>query len=144
MTTERAVVKLKLSKPPPTGIEIYQYLQPLRKQEQLGSFTGFLRRYNNKDGVPTLEEKEKIIAFYHDEDIDMLKLGCTLTNLANFCLHKSTVAKFYPFTEGDENLSEKCREDFVGGPSIVSTRKSIVDDNFIRKAKKKCKYMQIW
>ena len=27
LTTEQAVVKLKLSKPPPTGIENYQYLQ---------------------------------------------------------------------------------------------------------------------
>ena len=37
-----------------------------------------------------------MIAFYHDKDIDMLKLGCTLANLANVCLHKSTDAKFYP------------------------------------------------
>ena len=34
-----------------------------------------------------------MIAFYHDKDIDMLKLGCTLPNLANICLHKSTDAK---------------------------------------------------
>ena len=48
----------------------------------------------------------------------MLKLGCTLPNLANICLHKSTDAKFYPFTEGDKDLLEKIR-DVVGGPSIV-------------------------
>ena len=34
----------------------------------------------------------------------MLKLGCTLPNLANVCLHKSTDAKLYPFTEGDKDL----------------------------------------
>ena len=39
---------------------------------------------------------QKMIAFCHDKDIDMLKLGCTLPNLANICLHKSTDAKFYP------------------------------------------------
>ena len=33
LTTEQAVVKLKLSKPPPTGIENYQYLQQIRKLE---------------------------------------------------------------------------------------------------------------
>ena len=31
----------------------------------------------------------------------MLNLGCTLPNLANICLHKSTEASFYSVTEGD-------------------------------------------
>ena len=43
LTTEQAVVKLKLSKPPPTGIENYQYLQHIWKQEQVSSFKDFLR-----------------------------------------------------------------------------------------------------
>ena len=99
LTTEQAVINLKLSKPPPTGIENYLYLQQIWKQEQMSSLKDFLRWYNNKDVVPTLEAMQKMIAFYHDKDIDMLKLGCTLPNLANLCLHKSTDAKLYPFTE---------------------------------------------
>ena len=55
LTTEQAVIKLKLSKPHPTGIENYQYMQKIRKQEQMSSFMDFLRWYNNKDVVPTLE-----------------------------------------------------------------------------------------
>ena len=139
LTTEQAVVKLKLSKPPPTGIENYQYLQQIWKQEQMSSFKDFLRWYNNKDVVPTLEAMQKMIASYHDKDIDMLKLGCTLPNLANICLHKSTDAKFYPFTEGDKDLLEKIREDVVGGPAIVLTRKAVVDETFIRKSTNLCK-----
>ena len=139
LTTEQAVVKLRLSKPPPTGIENYQYLQQIWKQEQMSSFKDFLRWCNNEDVVPTLEAVQKMIAFYHDKDIDMLKLGCTLPNLANICLHKSTVAKFYPFTEGDKDLLEKIREDVVGGPSIVFTRKAVVDETFIRKSPNLCK-----
>ena len=80
-----------------------------------------------------------MIAFYHDKDIDVLKLGCTLQNLANICLHKSTDAIFYPFTEGDKDLSEKIREDVVGGPSIVFIRKAVVDETFIRKPTNLCK-----
>ena len=109
LTTEQAVIKLKLSNPPPTGIENYHYLQQIWKQEQLSSFKDFLRWYNNKDVVPTLEATQKMIAFYHDKDIDMLKLGCTLPNMANICLHKSTDAKFYPFTEGDKDLLKNSR-----------------------------------
>ena len=44
----------------------------------------------------------------------MLKWGCTLPNLVNICLHKSTDSKFYPFTESDKDLLEKVREDMVG------------------------------
>ena len=35
LTTEQAVVKLKLAKPPLIGIENYQYLQQTWKQEQM-------------------------------------------------------------------------------------------------------------
>ena len=107
LSTEKAVVKLKLSKPPPTGIENYQHLQRIWKQEPMSSFKNFLRWYNNKDVVSTLEARQKLIAFYDDKNIDMLKLSFTLPNLANICLHKSTDAKVYPFTEGDKDLLEK-------------------------------------
>ena len=139
LTTEQAVVKIKLSKPPPTGIEKYQYLQQIWKQEQMSSFKNFLRWYNNKDVVPTLEAMQKMIVFYHHKDIDMLKLGCNLPKLARICLHKSTDAKFFSFTEGDKNLLEKVREDVVGDPSIVLTRKAVVDETFIRKSANICK-----
>ena len=125
LTTEQAVVKLKLSKPPLTGVEDYQYLQQLWKQEQTSSLKDFLRWYNNKDVVSTLEAMQKKIAFYHDKIIEMLKLGCTLPDLANICLHKSFDAKFYPFTEGENFFWKKIREDVVGGPSIVFTRKAM-------------------
>ena len=139
LTTEREVVNLKLSKPPPTGIENYQYLQQTWKQEQMSSFKEFLGWYNNKDVVPTLEAMQKRIAFYHDKGIDMLKLGCTLRNVASICLHSSTDAKFYLFTEGDKDLLQKVREDVVGCPSIVFARKGVVDETFFRKSTNICK-----
>ena len=99
----------------------------------------FLRWYNNKDVVPTFEAMQKMIVFYRDKDIDMLKLGCALLNLANFCLHKATDAKFYPITEGAKDFLEENRETVVGGPSIVFTRKAVVDETFIRNSTNICK-----
>ena len=64
----------------------------------------FVRWYNNKDVVPTLEVLQKVVTFYHDKDINVLKLGCSCANLTNTCLHKSTNANFYPFTEGYNDL----------------------------------------
>ena len=139
LKTEEALSKMKLSKPPPSGEENYQYLLDIWNQENMCTFKDFLRWYNNKDVVPTLEAMQKMLAFYHKKGIDMLKLGCTLPNLANICLHKSTSAKFYPFTETDKDLLQKIREDMVGGPSIVFTRKAVVDETFIRNSENICK-----
>ena len=132
LMTEEVLFKMKFSKPPPSGEENYQYLLDMWNQENMRTFKDLLRWYNNKDVVPTLEAMQKMRAFYHKKGIDMLKLGCTLPNLANICLHKSTSAKFYPFTETDEDLLQKIREDMVGGPSIVFTCKTVVDETFIR------------
>ena len=73
----------------------------------MNSFKDFLRWYSNKHVVSTLEAMQKKIAFYHDKNIVMLKPGCTLPKLANICLHKSTDAKIYPFTEGQKDLLGK-------------------------------------
>ena len=71
------------------------------------TFRNFLRWYKIKDVVPTLEALQKMIDFYNEKGIDMLKLGYTLPNLANNCFHKSTTAMFYPLTESDKDLLEK-------------------------------------
>ena len=139
LTTEQAVAKLRLDRKSPTGAENYLYLQSVRENNNMQLFSDFLKWYNNKDVVPTLEAMQKMIEFYHNRGIDMLKLGCTLPNLAKICLHKSTDSKFYPFTESDEDLLEKIREDLVGGPSIIFTRKAVVHETFIRKLSNLCK-----
>ena len=69
----------------------------------------------------------------------MLKLGFTLRNFANTCLNKSTTAKFYPFTEGDKDLLDTIRGDMVGGPSIVSKRKDVMDETPFCDSRNSCK-----
>ena len=134
LSSEQAVCKLRLNKIPPRGEEIYEYLGSTWVSKGMKSFKDFLMWYNNKDVVPTLEAMRKMIEFYHQKEIDMLKLGCTLPNLATICLHKSTDSKIYPLTESDKDLFEKIREDMVGGPSIVFTPEAVVDETFIRKS----------
>ena len=94
LTTEQAVAKLRMDRIPPTDAENYSFLQSVWVSEGLKSFKDFLMWYNNKDVVPTLEAMQKKIEFYHQKEIDMFKLGCTLPNLANICLHESTESKF--------------------------------------------------
>ena len=90
LTTEQAVVKLRMDGIPPTGAENHSYLQSVWEKNNMQYFSDFLKWYNNKDVVPTLEAMQKMIQFYYNKGNDMLKLGCTLPNLANICLHKST------------------------------------------------------
>ena len=132
LKTEEALSRMKLSKPPPSGEENCHYLLDIWKHENMCTYKDFLRWYNNNDVVPTLEAIQKMLVFHHKKGNGKLKLGCTLPNLANICLHKSTSAKFYPFTEPDKKLLQKIREDMVGGPSIVFTQKAVVDETFIR------------
>ena len=98
---QSALKKFRIQSVPPTGFENYSYLKNIWEQLCMIIFKEFLQWYNNKDVVPTLEAMQKMIEFYHDKGIDMLKLGSTLPNLANTCLHKSTNLNIYPFFEGD-------------------------------------------
>ena len=138
LTTEQAVVKLRMDKIPPTSVECYSYLQSVWENNNMQNFSNFFKWYKIKDVVQTLEAMQKMIEFYHNKGIDMLKLGYRLPNLANICLHKSTDSKFYPFTESDKDLVEKIREDMVGDPSIVFTRKAVMDETFIRNSRNIC------
>ena len=139
LKTEEELYKMKLYKSSPSEEKNYQYLLDILNHENMCTFKDFLRWYNNKDVVPTLEAIQKLLVFYNKKGIDMLKLGCTLPNLANICLHKSSSAKFYPFTETDEDLLQKTREDMIPDPSMVFTRRAVVNETFIRSARIICK-----
>ena len=137
---EKIILKeMGLKEKPLSGKQNYTLLADLWKKKGMETFRDFLRWYNNKDVVPTLTAMRKMIEFYHNRNIDILKRGCTLPNLANICLHKSTSSKFYPFVDSDKDLHEKVRSEMTGGPSIVFTRKAVVDKTFIRTSNNICK-----
>ena len=71
---------------------------------------------------------------FYDKDMDMLKHCSTLPNLANICPHKSTDAKFQPFTEAYKDILEKFGEVVARGPSIVFRRKAVVDETLVQKS----------
>ena len=103
LTTEQAVAKLRMDRIPLTGVKSYSYSQSVWENNNMQKFSDFRKCYN-KDVVPTLEAMQKMIEFYHNKANDMLKLGCTLPNLAIICLHKSTDSKFYTSTGSDKDL----------------------------------------
>ena len=85
LKTEEALSKLKFSKTPPSGEENYQFLLDIWNHGNMCTFKDFLRWYNNKDVVPTLEALQKMLAFYHKKGIDML-LARVYTSEFDKCL----------------------------------------------------------
>ena len=92
------------------------------EESHMESFQDFLKWYNNKDVVPTLEALQKVMHFYHQKGGGMSKLGLTLPNFAHCVLHSSTPHKFYPFNREDESLDHYIRGWLTRGPSFVFTR----------------------
>ena len=103
------------------------------------TFRDFLMWYNNKDVEPTLETMKKVISFYHSRQVDMLKLGYTLPNLANRFLHLSTDAAFFPFCEKDKDYDNYIRKWLTGVPSIIFKRYAKVGEAKIRESENVCK-----
>ena len=139
LSSEQALAKLRKDNVLPNGAENDAYLRIIWDNGHIQSSADFLKSYNNKDVVPTLEAMQKKFDCHHDKGIDMLKLGCTLPFLANSCLHESTDSKLYPFSDRDKYRLEKIREDMFGGLSLVFNRKALVDETYIRKLTNLCK-----
>ena len=67
LKSEEALSKLKLSKPPQSGEENYHYLLDMWNLENMFTFKDFLRWYNKKYVVPTLELMQKNGCFLSQE-----------------------------------------------------------------------------
>ena len=78
---EKALAKLRMDNVPPTGAENYANLQNIWDYEHIQFFADFLKWYNNTYVFRAVETMQKFIEFYHNEKIDMLKLGFQLSNL---------------------------------------------------------------
>ena len=63
LTRKQALTKLRMDRILPTGAENYSYLQSVWDSQSMQKFLNFLKWYNNKDVVPTLEAMQKRIEF---------------------------------------------------------------------------------
>ena len=75
---QKALKRLQMKTVPPSGLDNYNYLQETWNNNGMTVFKDFLKCYKNTDEGPTLEAMQKMIQFYHNKWIDMLKLGCTI------------------------------------------------------------------
>ena len=79
-----ALKKLQIKTVSASGFHNYNYLRETWKKNGMTVLKDCLNWYINKAVAPTLEAMQKLSPFYHNKAIDMLKLGCTLPNLAKY------------------------------------------------------------
>ena len=126
LTTESALVTMRISEISPTGAEDYSCFEKLWEEEKKPSFKDFLRWYKNKDVILTIEAGQKKIEVYHNKGNKGLDVFFKLY------LRSSTSAKFYPFTQSDRDLLSKSQEDMVEGMWKMFTREAVVSKTNIR------------
>ena len=56
---QESLKKLRLKNVPTSGIDNYNFPKVVWEQEKMATFRDFVKWYNNKDVVPTLETKQK-------------------------------------------------------------------------------------
>ena len=65
---QQTIKKLQIKTVLPSGLDNYKYLQETLQKIGMTVFKDFLKWYNNKDVVPTLEAMQKMIHFYHNRE----------------------------------------------------------------------------
>ena len=139
LTTELALIILKLSNHHVLELKCIIICNRYETRNEWAPSKTVSRHVNNQGNVLTLGAMQKMMGLHHDKDVHMLKVACKLPNLTINCLHNSLEEKFYPFMEANKEMLEKIRDNIVGGPSILLTRKPVVDKTFNRISKNLCK-----
>ena len=83
----------------------------------------YLQFYNNLDVYPLHKAVPKMVQFYEQHSIDLLKETLTLSGAANKILHRSNKSEgIFLFNQKTKDLYQSVRNNIVGGPSIVFSR----------------------
>ena len=86
------------------------------------TFADWLRYYNNLDVAPGLEALEKMLAFYTDKGIDILKDAVSIPGVSLHYLLRGCVERDAELYSLGKEAYEMLKEAVVGGPSLVFTR----------------------
>ena len=146
LSQDEALKKMQLDFVPNSGKENYDELCQIWESEKMETFRDFLIYYNNLDTKPFVEGVEKLIAFYHNENVDIFKESITLPGVARKLLYKSVSPSvhFSLFNKNNADLYHTFRANIVGGPSIVFSRyaeanKTKIREHIYKEKSKLCK-----
>ncbi|KAI8519519.1 hypothetical protein Bbelb_027760 [Branchiostoma belcheri] len=90
------------------------------------------KKFYNKDVVPMLEAIQKMVDFYRDLGIDMLKDGISVPGLTLKYLFMNLESDTYFTLVDNEEVYKLFKQNIVGGPSIIFHRYHQKGETFIR------------
>ena len=132
-TPDEVLKKMNLKEIPKTGQENYHDLSVLWN-DKMHKFEDFLVYYNNIDTEPFVEGVEKLMTYYHGENVDIFKDSITLPGVARKLLYNSVDPNvhFALFEKKNADLYHTFKNNIIGGPSIVFSRYAEANKSYIR------------
>ena len=125
------------------GMEQYNTLQRIWREQGMTTFKDFLIYYNNLDVAPFVKAVERFQEFYFKRKLDVFKIAISVPGIARAMLFKTAKKRnvqFPLFGKNDEDIYKIVKQNIVGGPSIIFTRHHKVGETFIRgNIEKPCK-----
>ncbi len=130
---EKALKAMKLVKPPKTGPEKYEELQKIWKEKDMKSFKDYLEYYNQADVQGFVLAVSKMLQFYFELDIDLLKCCQSSPGAArNLMFQNLGLTYFSLFSKKNADLYTILKANCCGGPSIIYNRYQEVDKTLIK------------
>lgn len=135
-SVQEALNILRLKRPPKSSEdEMYSYLLQVWQEENMLSFRDFLMWYNNLDVVPFVEAIEAFKRYFLNDNIDVFKNCISIPGAARQMLFETGLksgASFALIDVFDKDLYDTIKDNIIGGPSIIFTRKHKVGQTYIR------------
>ena len=120
---------------PKTGKEKYKIFKEVCEKENLKTIRQLLEYYNNLDTYPFVKGVENMLKEYAKMDLDIFKVSFGTPGLARIMLMRSAQKSqsFFPlFDKKNSDLYFLFKSMSIGGPSIISTRKSEIGKTYLR------------
>ena len=106
------------------------------------NFVDFLKWYNDLDVTPMIQAIDSMNEVYKNIRIDFIHKAISIPGVAmRVCFNSITdpAAEFHLFNPKNKNIYRLCKENIVGGPSIIFNRYHESGKTFIRNnANKPC------
>ncbi len=121
--TAKVLKIMKLSEPPKTGAEKYIEVQNIWKVKKMSTFRDYLHFYNSADVEGFVLAVQKMLVYYFDQGIDLLKETQSVPGASRKMMFKHSIEhSFKLFSRKHAELYHKFRRNSVGGPAIVYHR----------------------
>jgi len=115
----------------------WEYCKKLYEEKGMKTFKDWLEYYNNIDVIPGIEAMEKMLSFYREKGLDMLKDAVSIPGLSMKYLLNGSIKNGAILSSPCEESYEMLKNSLVGGPSIIFRRKHFSGETRIRSHKVK-------